>query len=803
MAAPLNSDRCGAAVAHPPNLRRGSFGRRLWTLTKVCFVVAVLGIGFGVAGIWACVKKYEAGLPTAEMLRSSYRPAQVTRVLARDGTVLSQIFTERRTVIPFESIPAHTKLCFLAAEDARFYEHEGLNYVGMLRAIIKNLRAGRTVQGGSTITQQVVKNLWLSPDRTVARKIQETILARRLEQSLSKDEILGLYLNHIYLGHGRYGVQEAARYYFGKHASELDLSESAVLAGLVAAPERFSPRRDIGRSMERRRFVLAQMQDKGFASPGLVSQATNTPVRLAPAAEEESDLAPEIVAWSLRLLQSVEGDSANRGGYTIHTTIDPTLQTAARRAVRENLDAYVKRQLREPPLLSKNRRVSWGPPATGHPKRFHIYVGRVTAVDDAADTLTVSVGDITGTLKLAREVRFNPKRLTPSHFAEVGALLRVQLAGDPDTERPELQLDLGPQSALVAIDPRTRQVVALVGSYEAVSGGLDRATHARRQPGSAFKGFVYSYAIHSRRFTAASVLELPADVKHGAPEPRHMRLRDAIAKSDNFAAEKLFQAVGPSGVVEWAHAAGIESPMAPTPSLALGAYEVTPLELTNGYATFASGGVYAAPVIVSSIEGPGGKMVALPDVAATRQVMTNAEAFITTSLLKSVVESGTAQRARRLGRPLAGKTGTTNASRDAWFVGYSPEIVAGVWVGYDDGLTLGNTEAGATAALPAWMEFMKVAQDGRPVVDFPRPSEIEVARIDPESGLLPYDEQPDTFEEVFLSGTAPTAHAELPQDAGVPGGEIGAAPNAAPSASALAHAQKDVGQPIEQPPPAP
>jgi penicillin-binding protein 1A len=766
MATPLNSDKRSAAAAQGPRRRSRSFGRRLWTLIKICFVAAVLGIGFGIAGIWFCIKKYEAGLPSAEMLRSSYRPAQVTRVLARDGTILSQIFTERRTVVPFDSIPAHTKLCFLAAEDAHFYEHEGLNYVGMLRAIVRNLRAGRTVQGGSTITQQVVKNLWLSPDRTVARKVQETILARRLEQSLSKDEILGLYLNHIYLGHGRFGVEEAARYYFGKRASELDLSESAALAGLVAAPERFSPRRDMGRSMERRRFVLAQMQAKGFASPDLVSQAMNTPIHLAPAAEEESDLAPEAVAWSLHLLQSVEGDSANRGGYTIHTTIDPKLQAAARRAVRENLDAYVKRQQREPPFLSKNRRATWGPLATGHPKRFHIYVGRVTAIDDATDSLTVSVGDITGVLKLAREDRFNPKRLTPSHYAEVGALLRVQVTGDPESERPELSLDLGPQSALVAIDPRTRQVLALVGSYEAVSGGLDRATHARRQPGSAFKAFVYSYAIHSRRFTAASVLELPPDAKHGALEPRHMRLRDALAKSDNLAAEKLFEAVGPSKVAEWAKAAGIESPLAPTPSLALGAYEVTPLELTNGYATFASGGIYAAPIIVSSIEGPAGKVVALPEVPATRQVMTNAEAFVTTSLLKSVVESGTAQRARRLGRPLAGKTGTTNASRDAWFVGYSPEIVAGVWVGYDDGLTLGNTEAGATAALPAWIEFMKSAQEGRPVVDFPRPNEVEIGRIDPESGLLAYDEQPDTLEEVFLSGTVPTEHAAAPQDAG-------------------------------------
>ena len=729
----------GSRGSEPPRRRIAGV---LWLLVKVGLIGMILIICAAAAAIWFGIKKYETGLPSAEALRTSYRPAQVTRVLARDGTILAQVFTERRTVVGFDAIPSHAKLCFLAAEDARFYEHEGLNYVGMLRAIVKNVRAGRTVQGGSTITQQVVKNLWLSPDRTFVRKIQETILARRLEQSLSKDAILGLYLNHIYLGHGRYGVEEAARYYFGKHAIELDLSESATLAGLVAAPERFSPRRDMNRALERRRFVLGQMQAKGFASPEAVTQALNAPIRMAPAAEEESDLAPEAVAHALHLLQTVEGESANRGGYTIHTTIDPKLELAARRALRENLDGYVKRLQREPPFAAKSRRLAWGPLANGHPKRFHMYVGKVTEIDDESGTIKLLVGDVTGVLKIARDYRFNPKHLKPSHFAEVGALLRVQVTGDPDADSPELQLDLGPQSALVAIDVRSRQVVALVGSYEAVSGGLDRATHARRQPGSAFKAFVYSYAIHLRRFTAATLLELPADVKHGATEPRHLRVREALAKSDNYAAGKLLEATGASGVVEWARASGIESPMAPTPSLALGAYEVTPLELTNAYATFASGGVYAAAVLVTSIEGPSGKAVSLPELPTARQVMTSSEAFIITSLLKSVVESGTAIRARRLGRPVAGKTGTTNASRDAWFVGYSPDIVAGVWVGYDDGLTLGNTEAGATAALPAWIEFMKQAQEGRPIVDFPRPNDLESRRSIPNLASLPMKGRP-------------------------------------------------------------
>ncbi len=382
--------------------------------------------------------------------------------------------------------------------------------------------------------------------------------------------------------------------------------------------------------------------------------------------------------------------------------------------------------------------------------------------------MSVKVGDISGVVKLVLEERFNPKHLSPSHFAEPGALLRVQVTGDPDSMLPELRLELGPQSALVAIDVRTRQVLALVGSYEAIGGGLDRATHSRRQPGSAFKGFVYSYAIHSRRFTPASVLDLPPDLKHGATEPRHMRLREALAKSDNSAAEMVLNTVGASAVVEWAHAAGIESPLAPTTSLALGAYELTPLEITNGYATFASGGRFASPTIVTKIEGPAGRSVALPAQPPARQVMSSAEAYVTTSLLKSVIESGTGQRARRLGQPLAGKTGTTNASKDAWFVGYSPEVVAGVWVGYDDAVSLGLSESGATAALPAWIDFMKAAQENRPVVDFAQPNEIEVQKIDPTSGLLAGVDQVDAISEIFLAGTAPTERAPFLQDAGAP-----------------------------------
>jgi penicillin-binding protein 1A len=726
--------------------------------------LGLFGVIAAIVAVYAVVAHFESRLPSVEQLQKNYRPPQVTRVLARDGAVLDEVFTERRTVVPFTTIPGHTKLAFLAAEDAHFYEHEGLNYLGMLRAMLVNLRAGRTVQGGSTITQQVIKNVLLVSERTYSRKIQETILARRLEQSLSKDEILGLYLNHIYLGHGRYGIEEAARLYFGKHASELGLSESALLAGIVASPERFSPRRDTVRALERRRFVLTQMKVKGFAASEIVEQAINEPLHLAPLAEDESDLAPEAVTYAKRLLEQLVGEEARRGGYTITTTIDTSLQAAARQAIRDNLRAYGKRYRLEAPLSSKSGAI-WGPVSTNVPRRFHAGVGRVVATDDNAGTLDVQIGSLVGSVKLTHAGWLNPTSLPPSKFAPLGAKIRVVLEGDATASKPELRLDPLPQSALVAIDVRTRQVLAMVGSREALNGGLDRSTQMRRQPGSSFKPFVYSYALASRKFTLASLFTVPP--RNGQTEPIRLSLRDALARSENSVAQQLLEAVGPANVVSWAKTMGIDSPLAPTASLALGAYEVSPLEITNAYVTFASGGIAASPIIVTRIVGPDGKEIPVPRAKEPRNVMAAEEAYLVTSLMRSVVEKGTAQRAKRLGRPVVGKTGTTNQSKDTWYVGYSPEIATGVWVGFDDAIGLGDSETGGGTALPAWVSFMKVALAGRPIVDFPRPAGVVVERIDPKSGLLALEDQEDALEEDFLSGTAPQERVE--PDAGTTG----------------------------------
>ncbi len=386
-------------------------------------------------------------------------------------------------------------------------------------------------------------------------------------------------------------------------------------------------------------------------------------------------------------------------------------------------------------------------------------------MDDLAGILDVRVGDIVGQVLLSTETRYNPTGLPPSEFATPGALLRVSLLEEPSEEaKAALRLELGPQSALVAIDVRSREVLATVGSYEALAGGLDRITQMKRQPGSSFKPIVYSYALHSRRFTPATVI--PVQTRgHGVPEegPLSIDVRAAVAHSNNEAAELVLQQSGVENVVDWGKALGIESRLRPDLSLALGSYEVTPLELLGAYVAFASGGTVRKAKFVNRIAQGSGADLPLPPLPAESAVLTLEEAYLTTSLLRSVVESGTGRAAAKLQREVAGKTGTTNESKDAWFVGYSTDIACAVWVGYDDGLPLGKSESGATTALPAWIEFMDTAHKKRPHTRFVRPASILAITVDPATGLLAGPGQANARMEEFLPGTEPTEIAPPPE----------------------------------------
>jgi penicillin-binding protein 1A len=772
---------------------------KAWAI-RIGIATLALSLGSGI-GLWALVRHFEAGLPDVAEL-TDYRPPQVTRILARDGTVLAELFTERRTVVAIASLPAHVKLAVLAAEDAGFYEHEGINYVGIARALLVNLRKRGTRQGGSTITQQVVKNLLLNTrERTLSRKIREALLARRLEHDLTKDNILELYINNVFFGRGRYGIEEAARDDFGKSARDLTIAEAALIAGRIANPHVYHPRTNLTAAISRRTYVLDQMHEKGFLNDAQWQSANAEPVKLAPLESTAGTLAPEAVELAKSELERVVPAEARRGGFTVTTSIDPKLEEAAREAVRQGLAAYDKRHGLEGPLklaggtgpVATKKGKSAPPhdaaPFEGTPSfdQHRVLVGVVESADDAAGTFDVRVGTAEGTVKLADFDRYNPDHLAPSAYAPIGARVRVSLLGAvPEVPaKVPLRLELGPESALVALDVRTRQILALVGSYEGQAGALDRATQSRRQPGSTFKPIVYSYAIHSRLFTAATLLDPTAEGLEGGYRPNNfegwegktpLRLREALANSVNVAAVHVLHDVGPQNVVSWAEALGIESPMKPDLSLALGSYEVHPIELAGAYATFAAGGVYDAPALVTRIVGPDGKDVPLPPRPPSRRVLDDAEAYLVTNLLTSVIDHGTATRARSLGRPLAGKTGTSNGPKDTWFAGYSTDIAAVTWVGYDDGHSLGGAEQGAVTALPAWMAFMKVAHEGKPRIDFPRPPGLVDEAIDSRTGKLPYLDDPDVQGEVFLPGTVPTQTADRAEAEAARAGDAGTTP---------------------------
>jgi penicillin-binding protein 1A len=699
----------------------------------------------------------------------------------------------------------------------------------MFRALLKDLTRSRARQGGSTITQQVVKNVLLTPERTLARKVREAILARRIEAELTKDEILELYLNFIYFGHGRYGVEEAARYYFGKSIRDVSLGEAAMLAGIIKGPQVYSPRIDLEKARTREAFVLDQMVHKGFARADQAAAAKDEAVVIAPEPKDRAELAPEVVDEVRQKLRALVGADVERGGYTVTTTIDPPLEEAARAAVRRNVDDYEKRHRLVAPLTKAKREPA--PFVGSPPPGRHALLGVVTGTDDAKNTIEVRVGTITGSINLAEAQRENPKGLKPSELVEVGKVVRVVVTMPPapsadggapgDAPQPgarpppsaKLRLELGPESALIAVDVRTREVLALVGSYEAVRGGLDR-THAHRQPGSTFKPFVYSYAIHtrSREWTAASIVETNPLALHGYRPDNYdesegrtaKRLRDALALSINTAAVWSIERLGPTNVTAWARVLGVESKLGADLSVALGAYEVTLREMVAAYTTFAAGGVYADLVLIQKVVGPNGVEVPLPRRETERRVMDDAEAYMVTSLLTSVVRDGTARRAKQLGRPIAGKTGTSNLAKDGWFVGYSTDLACAVWTGYDDPWPMGAGEVGATVALPAFVDFMREAHKKRPPADFPVPGGLVRVMIDPATGLRAYPEQKDALEEIFLSGTEPTEVAQ--PDAGAPvgdGGAPGASDAAAPPGPSAGAAIGDAGSlelPNEAPP---
>ena len=739
--------------------RSSAWLRWMLGLVSLGLVAALVGAGT-LAGLFFLYGK-DKSLPRITSIHD-YQPKAVTRILDRKGRLVGEVFTERRTLVPFKRMPRLLIRAVVAAEDADFFKHRGLDYLGMLRAFFINLRAGGFVQGGSTITQQVVKTFFLSPERTIRRKMQEVILARRLENELKKEEILYLYLNQIYFGHGNYGVQEASSYFFNKPVEQLSLSEHALLAGLPQSPNRLSPLRHPERAKKRQTYVLGQMARLKFISQDVRATVVAAPIKVVRRVRPYLGEAPELMGKVEGELKARHGENKlDTLGLEVHATLDVKLQAAAREAVQWGLRALDARQGHRRRLRHlKGKQLASTLGKLKKTQRNFVqgrrYLAVVTRVDDKSSALEIDLGRHKDRVLLPDDPRYNPQGDSPSRRFSPGDLIRVRKAAK------HFRFEGGPQAALVAMDPRTGHVLAMVGGYKFRKGDFDRASQARRQPGSAFKPFVYAAALDSEKFTPASVID-DAPVTIGNWKPRNfdgryrgpMRMRQAMAHSINSVAAKVMEAATVARVRTLATAMGIRSPLGKDLSLALGTSEVYPLELATAYCAFANGGKAVTPRYIKS---PAPKTPA----EEVRQVLRPEVAFLTASMMQSVVQEGTARRAQRLRRPVAGKTGTTNGHRDAWFAGFTPNLVTVVWVGFDDPKSLGPKETGGQAALPIWVRFMQAALKGQPKVDFSQPPGVVVQRVDPETGLLAPAGATAFLEEFFISGTEPKEAATAP-----------------------------------------
>jgi penicillin-binding protein 1A len=744
-------------------------------------VLAALGVASVAAIFW--VYGRDKNLPDIQKL-SDYIPKQVTAILDNKGRRIGELFDERRTFVAYDKIPTQVVDSFVAAEDQKFWTHDGLDYLGMLRAFVTNLRSGKTKQGASTITQQVVKTFLLTPERTFRRKIQEVILARRLESSLSKQEIMTLYLNQIYFGHGRYGIQEAARFYFGKDVADLNIGEAALLGGLPQSPENISPRKNPTRAKERQTYVLNALAATGKITRAQAQEWVNKPIQIVDEPFAELGSAPEWVDLVRRDVVAARGEKALPTlGAEVTTTLDSKIQALALKALQKGLRAVDKRQK----VGSKVRSV----PATGiaaeisklkrqlpkeGPQAKAVYEAVVTAVSNADAQLAVDLGGWKAILGLGGDddVRFNPRddkgvTRTPSERFAVGDVIRVVLgqapvasegavAGTAASKAPHrVALAPGPEGSVVVIDVKTRKVRALVGGFASKIAGFNRATMARRQPGSSFKPFVFAAAIDAGKATAARIIN-DAPAVYDLWKPKNyaagtyegpILARRALARSINTVAIQLCYDVGPEAVVTLAERMGIASPLPHEMSISLGSGEVTPLELTNALTTLVAGGMTAAPRFIESIDGKA------EPAAAAKEALRPEVAYIVLDMMRTVVQEGTASAARSLGPWVAGKTGTSNDARDTWFMGLTADYAVGVWIGYDEPREM-KGETGGHSAVPVFVDIAKgLGLGSKPFV---RPGNVVDVLIDRASGLLaaPEASKDSFYTEVFIAGTAPT-----------------------------------------------
>ncbi|PLX81552.1 MAG: penicillin-binding protein [Desulfuromonas sp.] len=762
---------------------------------------------FGVTAVVGAYFYVADSLPQVDGL-ADYHPPIITRVLAEDGTIIAEFYRERRIPVPFTTIPQQLVQAFVAAEDAKFFEHPGIDLVSIFRAALKNIAAGGIVQGGSTITQQVAKTLLLTPEKKFSRKFKEAILAWRMEKALSKEDILYLYLNQIYLGHGAYGVQAAAENYFAKNVEELTLAEAAMLAGLPQAPSRYSPYRHFDRAKERQRYVLSQMVDKQYLTQTEADTAIEEKIKIHPRVRRQIPGAAYFTEQVRRyLIQTFGEDAVYKEGLVVHTTMNVNMQQAAQKAVRENLHEHAKRSGFNGPLriLDPAERVELIQQQADRLRRRPLEAGEFIEVIldgvSAAGELEVAFGPLKLLIskkhfKWAKNLKIidlppetEVETLAPNSLPIGSVVLARVVALQGGTVDLELSQPAEGQGALVALDPSNGAVKAMVGGYDFNQSQFNRAIQARRLPGSAMKPLIYAAALDKGYTPATMVLDTPIIYRertevggtsvwkpsnYGRKFYGPTSLRTALTKSRNVITIKVLQDIGVDYAVNYARKLGIESPLNHDLTLGLGSSAVTPLELATAYTVFANGGIKITPNYLLKVFDRYGRILESVDPSdfpngtesgqrlltlKRERVISQETAYLISNLMESVVRNGTGWRAKVLGRPVAGKTGTTNNLIDAWFVGFIPQLVAVTWVGYDQERPLGRSETGSRAAAPAWVAFMQEALADIPPKQFPVPDGIEFHAIDSKTGLLSEDDSPGPTIEAFAPGTAPTEFA--------------------------------------------
>ena len=741
-------------------------------------------------------------LPSFSTLKK-YRPPVSTEIYSKEYIKIGEFFDERRMFIPFDKIPPMLINAFISAEDSSFYEHGGISLWAIFRAAVKNVEAGYKKQGGSTITQQVARGMLLSPKKDYTRKIREIILAMLMEKYLTKQEILEIYLNQVYLGQSSYGVQAASHVYFGKDVQDLNLAEIAVMAGLTKAPSRDNPAKDLEASKKRQRYVLQRLLEDGHIQKEEKDAAMLETLQIKQDYDLNDEIAPYFVEAVRQYVMNKYGsDRVLKEGLQVITTLEFKAAVAAKRALQtgiEELDhrrgyrgvvKHFKNNVEEDEILRKQKAkytmLDIQPGAT--------FQALVSKVNESKKMYEINLGFTRSSIDFDS---FDWLKHTDIHNDD---LIWVKYDGAQFNIYQEPQL----QGSLIAMNPTTGEISAMIGGYDFKKSEFNRTTQGKRQPGSSFKPIIYTAALDNG-FTPASII-VDAPIIYDDPtiefqwKPQNYGgkfygdtiFRECLILSRNIPTIKIVQQLGIDKVIEYANKMGITSTFERNFSIALGSTIVSPIELITAYSVFATGGKKPVPNMIKQVSDRNGVVLEqnntnLPDLVIEEQikvheqyerdklthqvaiakgisneplpdgyVITPQTSYIMTNLLKEVITSGTGSRAAALKRPAAGKTGTTNDNYDAWFVGFTPNMVSAVWLGFDEAQSMGAHEEGGKASVPIWLEFMQQTLDGKPVLDFPIPDGLVSVSIDPKTGKLANDKTPKAVVEVFKKGTEPT-----------------------------------------------